>query len=129
MSKESTQRKLTRVRPPRVHITYDVEVGGAVERLEIPFVVGVLTDLTGQPEIPLPRLKERRFVEVTVDNFDAVLAKMNPRIAFQVEDRLSEDPDAPPLRVVLQFSSLRDFEPEYVAQQIMSLRELLERRA
>ena len=72
MAKPSTQHKLDRVRPPRVQITYDVETGGAIEIKELPFVVGVLGDFTGQPEQPLPKLKERRFVEVTPDNFDSV---------------------------------------------------------
>ncbi len=77
MARESVHAKLERVRAPRVHVTYDVEVGDAIEIKEIPFVMGVLADLSGKPEEPLPRLKERRFVEVTPDNFDSVLASMN----------------------------------------------------
>jgi type VI secretion system protein ImpB len=82
MAKPSTQHKLDRVRPPRVQITYDVETGGAIEIKELPFVVGVLGDFTGQPEQPLPKLKERRFVEVTPDNFDSVLESMKPHLSF-----------------------------------------------
>ena len=74
MARESTQKKLSRVRPPRVHITYDVEVGDDIQLKEIPFVVGVLADLSAQPEEPLPRLRDRKFVEIDRDNFDAVLS-------------------------------------------------------
>ncbi len=94
MAKPSTQHKLDRVRPPRVQITYDVETGGAIEVKELPFVVGVLGDFTGQPEQPLPKLKERRFVEVTPDNFDSVLESMKPHLSFAVENKLSEDSGA-----------------------------------
>src|SRR6516162_7872474 len=98
MARESTQHKLDRVRPPRVQITYDVEVGGAIELKELPFMVGVLGDFTGQPEKPLAKLKERKFVEVNPDNFDTVLEGMKPHLAFQVENKLSEDSDAPNLK-------------------------------
>jgi len=91
---KSTQHKLDRVRPPRVHVTYDVETGDAIEVKELPFVMGVLGDFTGQPETPLPKLKERKFVEVNPDNFDSVLEGMKPHLAFSVENKLSEDPDA-----------------------------------
>jgi len=125
---ESTQKKLGRVRPPRVHVTYDVEVGDAIEKKELPFVMGVMGDFTGQPEQPLPKLKERRFVEVTPDNFDAVLESMKPHLAFAVENKLSEDPNAGQLKVDLHFKALEDFEPEQVARQVKPLRELLELR-
>lgn len=128
MARESTQRKLDRVRPPRVHITYDVEIGDAIEIKELPFVLGVLGDFTGMPEQPLPRLRDRKFVEINPDNFDKVLEAMNPHLAFQVENKLSEDPDAGQLRVNLNFRSLEDFEPERVARQVKPLRELLELR-
>ena len=128
MAKESTQQKLSRVRPPRVHITYDVQVGDAIENKELPFVMGVLGDFTGQPEQPLPKVKDRKFVEVTPDNFDTVLAGMNPHLAFSVGNKLSEDPNAGQLKVNLNFKSLQDFEPEQVAHQIKPLRELLELR-
>ncbi len=128
MARESTQHKLDRVRPPRVHITYDVEVGDAIEIKELPFVAGVLGDFTGQAEEPLPRIKDRKFVEVTPDNFDSVLAGMKPHLAFAVENKLSEDPDAGQLRVNLRFQALEDFEPENVARQVKPLRELLDLR-
>jgi type VI secretion system protein ImpB len=128
MAKPSTQHKLDRVRPPRVQITYDVETGGAIEIKELPFVVGVLGDFTGQPEQPLPKLKERRFVEVTPDNFDSVLESMKPHLAFSVENKLSEDSNAGQIRVDLKFKSLEDFEPEQVARQVKPLKELLDLR-
>jgi type VI secretion system protein ImpB len=128
MARESTQQKLSRVRPPRVHITYDVQVGDAIENKELPFVMGVLGDFTGQPEQPLPKVKDRKFVEITPDNFDTVLANMNPHLAFAVENKLSEDPNAGQLKVDLHFKSMDDFEPEQVARQVKPLRELLELR-
>jgi type VI secretion system protein ImpB len=128
MAKQSTQHKLDRVRPPRVHVTYDVEIGDAIELKELPFVMGVLGDFTGQPTEPLARLRDRKFVEVTPDNFDSVLEGMKPHLAFSVENKLSEDPNAPQLRVDLNFKSLDDFEPENVAKQVKPLRELLELR-
>ena len=128
MARESVHKKLERVRAPRVHVTYDVEVGDAIEMKEIPFVMGVMADLSGMPEEPLPRLKERRFIEITPDNFDDVLAKMNPRVAFTVENKLSEDPDAGKIGVELNFKSMDDFEPENVARQVKPMRELLELR-
>jgi type VI secretion system protein ImpB len=128
MARQSTQHKLDRVRPPRVQITYDVEVGDAIEIKELPFVMGVLGDFTGQPTEPLARVKDRKFVEVTPDNFDTVLANMKPHLAFSVENKLSEDPEAPKLRVDLNFKSMDDFAPESVARQVGPLRELLELR-
>ncbi len=128
MARESIHKKLGRVRPPRVHITYDVEVGDAIEVKELPFVMGVLSDLTGQPEEPLPRLKDRKFVEVNPDNFDSVLEGMKPHLSYSVENKISEDPDAGQIKVDLHFKSLQDFEPEQVARQVKPLRELLELR-
>src|SRR5262245_39254961 len=128
MSKQSNQKKVGRVRPPRVHITYDVEVGDAIEVKELPFVMGVLGDFTGQPSEPLPKLKDRKFVEVTPDNFDTVLAGMKPHLAFSVENKVSEDSDAGQLKVDLHFKSLDDFSPDQVATQIKPLRELLDLR-
>jgi type VI secretion system protein ImpB len=125
MAKESTQHKLDRVRPPRVQITYDVETGGAIEIKELPFVVGVLGDFTGQPAKPLQKLKERKFVEVNPDNFDAVLESMKPRLAFQVENKLSEESGAPNLKVDLTFQRTEDFEPQNIARQVKPLKELL----
>ncbi|CAN5669065.1 type VI secretion system contractile sheath small subunit [soil metagenome] len=125
---ESTQHKLDRVRSPRVHITYDVETGGAIEMKELPFVMGVLGDFTGQPTDPLPKLKERKFVDVTPDNFDDVLKSMKPHLAFKVDNLLSEDADAGQLGVDLSFESLDDFSPERVAQKVAPLRKLLDLR-
>jgi type VI secretion system protein ImpB len=111
-----------------VHITYDVEVGDAIENKEIPFVMGVLGDFTGQPEQPLPRAKDRKFVEVTPDNFDTVLQGMAPHLAFSVDNKLSDDSEAGQLKVDLRFKSLEDFEPEQVAKQVKPLKELLDMR-
>jgi type VI secretion system protein ImpB len=128
MAKQSTQHKLDRVRPPRVHVTYDVEVGDAIELKELPFVMGVLGDFTGQPEGPVSKLKDRKFVEVNPDNFDSVLEGMKPHVAFSVENKLSEDPEAGQLKVDLRFKSLEDFEPEQVARQVKPLKEMLDLR-
>lgn len=124
--KESTQHKLDRVRAPRVQITYDVETDGAIEMKELPFVVGVLSDLSGKPEEPLPRLKDRKFVEIDRDNFDAVMAGMKPRLAHRVDNKLTNDDTK--LAVELRFNRLEDFEPEQVAKQVEPLRRLLETR-
>jgi len=128
MAKASTQHKLDRVRPPRVHVTYDVEIGDAIELKELPFVMGVLGDFTGMPSEPLPRLRDRKFIEVNPDNFDSVLEGMKPHLAFSVENKLSEDSDAPQLKVDLHFKSMDDFAPENVAQQVRPLKELLDLR-
>jgi type VI secretion system protein ImpB len=126
---DNTQKKLERVRPPRVAISYEVETGGAIEKKELPFLMGVLGDFTGQPTEPLARLKDRKFVEVTPDNFDDVLASMKPHLAFTVDNKLSEDADAPKLGIDLNFRSLDDFAPDAVARQVKPLRELLELRS
>ena len=118
---ESLQHKLDRVRSPRVHITYDVETGGAVEQKELPFVMGVFGDFTGMPEEPLPKVKDRKFVEIDPDNFDAVLGAMKPHVSFSVENKLSDDPEAGQLKVDLRFRSMDDFEPAQVARQIKPL--------
>ncbi len=128
MARESVQKKLTRVRPPRVQISYDVHVGDAIEIKELPFVLGVMGDFSGQPTGDVKRLKDRRFVEVNPDNFDAVLEEMRPHLAFSVENKLSDDPNSGDLKVDLNFRSLEEFEPEQVARQIRPLRELLELR-
>jgi type VI secretion system protein ImpB len=128
MAKESVHKKLERVRAPRVHVTYDVEVGDAIEVKELPFVMGVLADLSGQPTDPLPRLKDRRFVEVTPDNFDSVLESMKPHLAFSVDNKLSDDPNAGQLKVDLNFKSLSDFDPAQVANQVKPLKELMDLR-
>jgi len=129
MARASTQHKLDRVRPPRVQVTYDVEIGDAIELKELPFVMGVLGDFTGQPTEPLARLRDRKFTEVNPDNFDAVLAGLKPHLAFSVENKLSEDADAPNLKVDLHFKSMDDFEPENVAKQVKPLAALLDLRS
>jgi type VI secretion system protein ImpB len=122
---ESTQHKLSRVRPPRVQISYDVEIGGAMEKKELPLVVGILADLSGKPEEALPPLKKRKFVEIDRDNFNDVLAASAPRIAFQVDSRLAEDSK---LNVELKFRDIEDFEPVNVLKQVEPLRKLFEAR-
>ena len=126
MPKESLQKKVGRVRPPRVHITYDVHVGDAIEKRDLPFVVGVLADLSGMPEKPLPPLSKRKFTNIDRDNVNDVLKKIGPRLAFKVPNRLSEDDTK--LNVELKFDSMDDFSPANVAQQITPLRKLLELR-
>jgi type VI secretion system protein ImpB len=126
MPKESLQKKVGRVRPPRVHITYDVEIGDAIEKRELPFVVGVLADLSGVPEKPLPPIAKRKFVQIDRDNVDDVMKKIGPRLAFKVDNRLSEDDTK--LNVELRFQSMEDFQPAKVAQQVTPLRKLLELR-
>lgn len=125
---ESVHRKLERVRPPRVHITYDVETGGAIEMKELPFVMGVLGDFSGHPQEPLAKLKDRKFVEITPDNFDDVLKSMKPHLTFAVDNKLSDDPQAGRIAVDLDFASMDDFRPENVARQVEPLRQLLELR-
>jgi type VI secretion system protein ImpB len=129
MAKESTQKRLERVRPARVSISYEVETGGAIETKELPFVMGVLGDFSGQPLEELAKLKDRKFVDVTLDNFDDVLASMKPHLAFTVDNKLTDDPSKSRLGVDLTFKSLDDFAPDAVARQIGPLRELLELRA
>lgn len=128
MARESTQQKLSRVRPPRVQITYDVETGGAIEMKELPFVIGVMADLSGKPETPLGPLKDpkRKFVEIDRDNFNDVMKGMTPRLAYQVENRLS--PDGGKIGAELKFSHLDDFSPEAVANQVPTLKKLVEIR-
>ncbi|MFL6446761.1 MAG: type VI secretion system contractile sheath small subunit [Bryobacteraceae bacterium] len=125
---ESLQHKLDRVRPPRVQITYDVEIGGAFVKKELPLVVGVLADLSGQPENPMPRLKDRKFVEVDRDNFNAVLAACAPRLALRVPNKLSAKDTDSTLNVELKFRTTEDFAPLNVLLQIEPLRKLFEAR-
>lgn len=125
---ESIHKKLSRVRPPRVNITYDVHTGDAIEKKELPFVMGVLANFTGKPKEPLAPFKDREFVELTPDNFDEVLASMNPHLQFTVENKLSDDEEAGKLGVELDFKSLDDFSPDRVAEQVPALKKLLELR-
>jgi type VI secretion system protein ImpB len=126
MPKESLQKKVGRVRPPRVQITYDVQVGDAIEKRDLPFVVGVMADLSGMPEKALPAIAKRKFIAIDRDNVNDVMKKIGPRLAFKVPNRLSEDDTK--LNVELRFESMDDFEPARVAQQITPLRKLLELR-
>jgi type VI secretion system protein ImpB len=125
---ESTQKKLERIRPPRIQISYEVETGGAIEMKELPFLMGVMGDFSGQQVEPLPRLKDRKFIELSPENFDDTLASMKPRLQFHVENKLSDDGDAGKLGVELNFRSMDDFSPDAVARQVKPLRELLELR-
>jgi type VI secretion system protein ImpB len=124
--KESLQHTLDRVRSPRVQITYDVEVGDAIEKKEIPFVVGVLGDFSGKPDEPLPKMKDRKFVEIDRDNFNKVLEGMKPRVSFRVDNKLAGDGSQ--LAVDLRFKSMDDFHPESVAQQVTPLKKLVDAR-
>ena len=128
MGKESTQHKLDRVRPPRVQITYDVETGGAIEMKELPFVMGIMADLSGNPEQPLPSLKDpkRKFVEIDRDNFDDVMKGIAPRLAYKVDSKLTDDDTK--IGVELKFSGIDDFGPEQVADQVEPLHKLVEIR-
>ncbi|MDZ4783228.1 MAG: type VI secretion system contractile sheath small subunit [Planctomycetia bacterium] len=123
---ESLQHKLDRVRRPRVQVTYDVETGGAMQKTELPFVVGVLADLSGNPKEKLPALKQRKVVSIDRDNFNSVLEKAAPRVALKVDNKLTEEGGK--VGVELNFKHIDDFEPARVAEQIPALRELLEMR-
>jgi len=124
---ESTQQVLSRVRRPRVQITYDVEIGGAIEKKQLPFIVGIIADLSGQPSEPLPKVKDRKFVEIDRDNFDGVLEAAAPRLALRVPNKLKPDANEM-LNVELKFKSMDDFGPVAVVQQIEPLRKLFEAR-
>jgi type VI secretion system protein ImpB len=124
---ESLQHKLDRVRPPRVQITYDVEIGGAILKKELPLVVGVLADLSGNPEQPLPKLRQRKFVEIDRDNFNDVLAASAPRVTLRVDNRLTKNNDSK-LNIELKFREIEDFTPLNVMSQIEPLRKLFEAR-
>src|SRR5437764_11876758 len=126
MPKESLQKKVGRVRPPRVQITYDVQVGDAIEKRDLPFVVGVMADLSGMPEKPLPAIAKRKCVAIDRDNVNDVMKKIGPRLAFKVPNRLNEDDTK--VNVELRFESMDDFQPARVAQQITPLRKLLDLR-
>jgi len=123
---DSLQHKLDRVRRPRVQITYDVETGGAMEKKELPFVVGAMADLSGQPSEPQKAIRDRKFVPIDRDNFNDVLESSAPRLAFKVNNTLSGDDSKLP--VELNFKSMDDFDPAAVAEQIPALKELLDMR-
>jgi type VI secretion system protein ImpB len=123
---ESTQHKLDRVRPPRVQITYDVEIGDAKQMKELPFVVGVLADLQGHQETPPAKLKERKFVEIDRDNFNDVLASLHPRLKVVVENKLQNN--GTKLAAEINFSHMDDFHPAQIVNQVEPLKKLLEAR-
>lgn len=122
----SIHQKLDRVRKPRVHITYDVETEGATVVKELPFVVGVLGDFSGDPTEALKPLKDRKFIQIDRDNFNDVMARMTPGLKMKVDNTLAED--GTQLSVDLAFKSMEDFEPGRVVQQVEPLRKLLETR-
>jgi type VI secretion system protein ImpB len=124
----SLQQWVGRNRPPRVQITYDVELGDAVEKRELPMVVGLLADLSGQPATPLPKLKERRLVEIDRDNFDEIMSNIRPRLDLSVPDTLKGDKAPSNLKVELHFEKFSDFHPESLISQVPRLAKLLEAR-
>jgi type VI secretion system protein ImpB len=124
---ESLQHKLDRVRRPRVQITYDVETNGAMQKTELPFVVGVMADLSGSPKEALRPLKERKFTNIDRDNFNDVMARCTPRVAMKVDNKLTGEADSK-LAVELNFNHIDDFEPSRVADQIPALKELKDMR-
>ncbi len=125
MAKESSQKFIARNRAPRVQIEYDVELYGAEKKVQIPFVMGVLSDLSGNPAEPLAPVDERKFLDVDIDNFDARMKAMKPRVAFQVPNTLTGEGS---LNVELTFENMDDFSPAAVANKVDALRKLLEAR-
>lgn len=123
---ESIHEKLKRVRKPRVHITYDVETEGAVVEKELPFVMGVMGDFSGDPTQPLKPLKDRKFIQIDRDNFNDVMARMTPGLNMRVENTLAGDGSE--MAVQLKFNSMDDFEPASVVKQVEPLKKLLETR-
>jgi type VI secretion system protein ImpB len=123
---ESIQKRLQKVRPPRVQMTYDVEVGDAIEHKELPFVVGVIGDFSGQSEVEQKKLRDRSFVNVDNDNFDEVMKAVEPRAVYRVPNKLSDKGGE--FGVELKFKSIDDFRPEAVVQQVEPLKKLLEAR-
>ncbi|MDR7049135.1 type VI secretion system protein ImpB [Duganella sp. 3397] len=124
--KESVQKRLQKVRPPRVQMTYDVEIGDAIENKELPFVMGVVGDFGGNSEVEQKRLKERKFVGIDRDNFDEVMKGVEPRANFRVQNELSDGGGE--FAVDLKFKSMDDFRPESLVEQVDPLRKLLEAR-
>jgi type VI secretion system protein ImpB len=126
MGKESSQKFIARNRAPRVQIEYDVEVYGAEKKVQLPFVMGVLSDLSGQPAEPLAPVAERKFLEIDVDNFDERLKSMKPRVAVQVPNTLTGEGN---MAVDITFESMEDFTPGAIARKVDSLNKLLEARS
>ena len=127
MPSQSSQKFIARNRAPRVQIEYDVEVYGSEKKVQLPFIMGVMSDLSGKPTEPLPAVADRSFLEIDVDNFDDRLKAMKPRAAFSVPNTLSEEGGN--LSVDLTFESMDDFSPAAVARKVDSLRTLLDARA
>ena len=121
----SSQKFIARNRAPRVQIEYDVELYGAQKKVQLPFVMGVMSDLSGKSEEPLPPVADRKFLEIDVDNFDARMKSMKPRVSFQVENTLTGEGNLP---VDITFESMDDFSPAAVARKVGALRQLLETR-
>ncbi|MBU6258101.1 MAG: type VI secretion system contractile sheath small subunit [Burkholderiales bacterium] len=121
----SSQKFIARNRAPRVQIEYDVELYGAEKKVQLPFVMAVMSDLTGKPAEPLPPVAERKFLDIDVDNFDARMKSMKPRAAFQIKNKLTGEGNIP---VDITFESMEDFSPAAVASKVDSLRELLQAR-
>lgn len=122
----STQHKLDRIRPPRVQITYDVEIGNAIEVKDLPFVMGIIADLAGTPVTPLPPLKERKFIDIDRDNIDDVMASLTAQLPLRVENVLGGS--APDLNILLSFKSMDDFNPTNIVGQVGPLNDLYNRR-
>ncbi len=125
MAKESSQKFIARNRAPRVQIEYDLELYGAEKQINLPFIMGVMADLSGKPAEELPNVAERKFLEIDVDNFDDRLKSMKPRVAFQVPNTLTGEGN---LNVDITFESMDDFSPAAVARRVEPLRKLLEAR-
>ena len=125
-NQDSVQKKLAKVRAPRVHLSYDVEVGDSIETKEIPFVVGVLGEFSGDSVLEQPRLKDKKFVEVDLDTFDEVMSGLAPRATFRVSNDLSDKGGE--FAVDLAFNRIDDFRPEAVAAQIEPLKQLVQAR-
>ncbi len=123
---ESRQHTIDRIRRPRVHITYDVEIGSSIEKKELPFVVGVLADLSGMPESALPAMKYRKFVEIDRDNFSEIMKVISPRLVIRIRNRLSEK--VPETSIELNFSKIEDFSPQNLALQVPDLVHLYKKR-
>jgi len=126
VAKESSQKFIARNRAPRVQIEYDVEIYGAEKTVQLPFVMGVFSDLSGKPTEPLPPVAERKFLEVDIDNFDDRLKSMKPRVAFQVPNTLTGEGNLP---VEITFESMDDFTPAAIASKVPSLNQLLTARS
>jgi len=126
VAKANSQKFIARNRAPRVQIEYDVELYGAQKKLQVPFVMGVMADLSGDPAEPLPSVDERKYLSIDVDNFDERMKSMKPRVAFQVPNTLTGEGL---LNVDISFESMDDFSPAAVARKVAALSKLLEARS